>query len=178
MEENNPIGQGRPQLTAEEVVQRKNDMINKLEPFLKSGLSLVKACLEAGVSRTQLYDYMAQDTVFSDRIHQLQQYMSVIISSSIVREVFRIVQKQQEKVDKDGNVIKKAEELTPEETDFLKWYSLNSRTTRDEFGQRKEVVTFDPEAELKRLNELIDQSAKPDEEVTPVQLTDSNSQDE
>lgn len=162
MENTSPIIVGRPPDTPEEVVGKKNAMLAKVEPYLKSGLSIRKACLEAGVERTQLYDYMAEDDSFSNQIHAYQQYMSVVVANTIVREVIQIAQKQNPTKDDKGNSIP-AKPLSAPEMELVKWYALNSKMAKEEFGDRKEIVTFDPEAELKKLNDAISKSGEQEE---------------
>jgi len=175
MENNSPIVLGRPVTPESEVVLKKKTMLDKIEPYLKSGLSIRKSCLEADINRSELYVFIAEDDNFSDQIHKFQQYMSVITSNTIVREMIQIAQKQNPKVDKDGNVTTPAKPLTQSDLDLVKWFALNSKSAKEEFGERKDINTFDPEAELKRLNEAIEASAKPEE---PIMVEDDINKNE
>lgn len=54
---------GRPPMT-----QKQRDLVvQKLKPFLQSGLSIRKACLEAGIPRSTLYYLMETDKDFADK---------------------------------------------------------------------------------------------------------------
>ncbi len=135
---------------------KRKELVRKLEPYLKMGLSIRKACLEAGVPRQTLYDMIARDKELSYQIEQLQQYTSVITSNAIVRQLLAIISKQQPKKDANGKELP-IPALTKDDIEFLQWYALNSKQTREEFGVRKDISVGDPEAEVQRLLQMIDE---------------------
>ena len=64
------------------------------------------------------------------------------------------------------NKIKKLEKQIIEDefkldVNFLKWFALNSNMTKGEYGERKEIGLYDPEAEIQRIAGLIDEASEP-----------------
>lgn len=140
---------------------RKKEVVQKLEPYLKMGLSLRMACTEAEVPRRTVYDWMSKDESFLHQIQVFQQYLSVVTSNAIVHQLFGIIQKQNSNVP-----------LTDSDLNFLKWFVLNSTATKEEFGKRNQIVSiFDPEAELQILLHRIDENTS--DKTTNEQLGES-----
>lgn len=139
---------GRPEITEEE----KKEMLQKLEPYLKSGLSVRKALREAGIPNSTFYMLKDRDTEFLEQINRFQQFISVLLNSSIVRQLQDIIKKQNAKV-----------ALAKEEIEFMKWFATNSNQTKEEYGERKNIGFFDPEAEVQRLAGMIDDSTEEEE---------------
>lgn len=133
---------GRPSLTEEE----KDVIVQKLEPYLKAGLSLRKACSEANIPKSTVYDLKEKDKYFSDKLAVFQQYLSVLVSNISYQIITRI----HAKVDKGEN-------LTKHELDYLKWFALNSKITQEEFGKRMEIEIPDPEERIRQINKLLDE---------------------
>ena len=142
---------GRPETTEEQ----KQEMLQKLEPYLKSGLSVRKSLKEAQIPSSTFYDILSRDTKFSEQIDRFQQFIPVLLNSSIVRQLQSIIQKQN---------IGSSTPLTKEDIDFLKWFATNSNLTKEEYGERKEIGLVDPEAELQRIKELIAEQSLPEGE--------------
>lgn len=136
---------GRPSLTEDE----KKIMLQKLEPYLKSGLSTRKALLQAGVPNSTFYDLMEKDEKFREQINIYRQFVPIMLNSSMVKHLQEIIAKQN-----DG------EKLNKEDLKFLKWFAINSNITKEEFGERKEIGIYDPEVEIQRLSRLIDEQSK------------------
>lgn len=135
---------GRPPLTDEQ----KNDLVRKLEPYLEAGLSIRKACFQAGVPKSTVYDYLSSDEDFSDRIQRIGQSVSVKLAMIVSNQLTKITSKQSEGVD-----------LTTEDINFIKWFAVSSTATRDEFSKRQEIVSdFDPEQEIQRVKRIIDEA--------------------
>lgn len=132
---------GRPETTEEE----KQEMLQKLEPYLRSGLSIRKALKEAQVPNSTFYDLMSRDSKFSEQIGRFRQYLSILLNSSIIKHLQSITRKQNENVP-----------LTKEDISFLQWFATNSNLTREEFGERKDVGFYDPEAEIQRLARIME----------------------
>lgn len=142
---------GRPETTEEE----KNVMLQKLEPYLKSGLSVRKALREAGIPNSTFYDIMNRDTKFSEQINRFRQFVSVLLNNAIVRQLQGIIQKQQDKV-----------ELTKDDLYFLEWFATNSNLTREEFGERKDIALVDPEVELNKVMTIIEEQTTKDNDTS------------
>lgn len=136
---------GKPPITEEE----KNEMVQKLEPYLKSGLSIRKAVLEAQIPRSTFYDLMAKDPKFADQINRFRQFISVLLNNGIVRQLQTIIQKQNEK-----------QKLDSDELNFMKWFADHSNLTKEEFGERKDIGIYDPEVEIQRLLGLINEATE------------------
>jgi hypothetical protein len=136
---------GRPEITEEQ----KKEMVQKLEPYLKSGLSIRKALIEAEIPRSTFYDLMEKDQWFSDQINRFRQFVSIMLNSTVVALLQDIVQKKN-----------KGEKLTKDDLDLLKWYATTSTQTRDEYGERREIGLFDPEAEIQRVKKELEQMSK------------------
>jgi len=132
---------GRPRITPE----KKKEMLQKLEPYLKSGLSARKALGEAQIPNSTFYKIMERDDRFREQIQRFQQYLSVMLSNTIARELFGIARKQN-----------KGEQLTKSDIKFLWWFALHSNSTREEFGRKEGVSSFDPELEAQRIKSMLD----------------------
>lgn len=145
---------GRPFLTDAQKTERKEYLLSKLEPYLKSGLSINKALGEAQIFNSEFYKYMKEDRLFGEKIAKYRQYISVLANHIIVTELLRIVEKQ------NGNEAKnvKPQSLEKDDIAFLWWYALNANVCREEWGRRQSVASFDPEFELQRIRKLIDVS--------------------
>jgi hypothetical protein len=148
---------GRPYLTEAQKAQRKENLLQKLEPYLKSGLSVNKALHEANIFNSEFYKYMAEDRLFGEKVAKYRQYISILANQAIVTELFAIVEKQ------NGNEAKniKPQPLSKEDVDFLWWFALNANVCREEWGRRQTFSSFDPEIELQRVRQLIQDTTFP-----------------
>lgn len=125
----------------------KEQIVHRIEPYLKSGLSIHTACLQAGIPRSTLYKIMEENEYLRDRVDRSRQFFSVAVSSIVARKLHAILLRQQA-----------GEEITGEDLEFIKWLALNSTHCREEFGKvSRKALNFDPELELQRLNSLIDE---------------------
>lgn len=143
---------GRPPVSEED----KNEMLRKLEPYLKSGLSLRKSIIEAGIASTTFYKYKSEDPTFRSKIEHFQQYLPVLFNSSIVKHLHSIVRKQAGYKEADGTVVP-PEKLNRDDLSFMFWFGTNSNLTKNEYGNRAAVDTFDPEMELQKMKDMIDE---------------------
>lgn len=136
---------GRPETSPEEI----DVIFRKLEPHLKTGLSVYKACLAAQVPKSTVYDLMAKNELFSEKVEATRNYLSITTSNLHLRIIERIKKKL------EGN-----QDITEQEINHLKWFSQISKLTRDEFGERKEIEVFDPQSEIQKLLRKIDERHK------------------
>lgn len=118
---------GRPATTQEE----KDVIFHKLEPYLKTGLSLYKACLAAEIPKSRVYELINEDQQFAEKIDASKNYLAILTSSMFHNMVVSIGQKIKE----SGDVSK----LDKEELKLLKWYVTKSKTTKEEFGDRVDI---------------------------------------
>jgi hypothetical protein len=143
---------GRPPISEE----AKNEMLRKLEPYLKSGLSLRKSIIEAGIASTTFYKYKSEDDSFRSKIEHFQQYLSVLLNSSIVKHLHELVRKQAGYEAEDGKIIPPTK-LDDKDLNFLMWFARTSNLTREEYGDRTTISQYDPEIELQKLKQMIDE---------------------
>jgi len=141
---------GRPPISQ----KQKQEMVSKLEPYLKTGLSIRKACLQARVPRANFYKCMEKDEWFRYQIEVFQQFISILTNNAIVRELQTIIEKQ------NGNEVKgiKPQPLGKEDIKFLWKFALNSNLTKEEWGRREDVSMFDPEAEIQKVKAIMEKS--------------------
>lgn len=135
---------GRPRLTEEQKKQRKDLLVTKIEPYLKSGISINKALREAKIANSEFYKYMAEDEFFGEKIERFKQYTSILINSVLVNHLHFIIRKQN-----------RGEQLTQENVAFLFWFAINNNLMFEEYGNRPAISPFDPEAELQKMEEMI-----------------------
>lgn len=146
-EETNSVG--RPALTVEEKADKKRDMLLKMEPYLKAGLSVRKALIQAQITNSEFYKMMNEDENFKEQIEACKQYIPILTSNALVREFTIIIERQ-----------KKGEVLSRDDKTFLMWFSLNNNSCREEWGRREKIsLEYDPELEIQKVREMIDSSA-------------------
>lgn len=162
-------GRGKPPISREEM----EDILRKLEPYLQSGLSVNKACYEAKIPKSTVFDLIKENDEFAEKIQGFKQYLSVLLSRTTVRELNRIAAKQQKLVIKESKdeTILPSDLLTKEDKDFLQWFALHHTSTREEFSDRKDIGMFDPQEEIRRLGKLIDDEGE-DEDDEPDESSD------
>jgi len=146
---------GRPPLSTDD----KNEMLHKLEPYLKSGLSLRKSIIEAGIASTTFYKYKSQDPSFRSKIEHFQQYLSVLLNSSIVKHLHELVRKQAGYKKEDGTLVL-PQALNTKDLAFLQWFATTSNLTKDEYGDRTILSTFEPELELQKMKAMIEEEVE------------------
>lgn len=152
---------GRPEFTEEE----KKEMLQKVEPYLRSGLSIRKSLKEAGVSRASFYNIMDRDDTFKNKVDQYRQFPAIMLNNALFRHLQDIIRKQNFEPTEEQiaeGIVKIP--LSKEEVEFLKWYATNSNLTREEFGERKDVGFYDPEAEIQRLARIMESDEEEDDD--------------
>ena len=172
--------EGRPPKTKEEL----DIIFRKLEPFLKSGRPLYKACLQAGIPKTAVYDYYNKDTWFTEKIDAALAYSANLINNLFFGRLVGIAtkaNKMQEllndlKADKikkeDFDKLKIEYEISDTDWAFIWRYATTSHIARDEYGVRQEVTGKDglplvPETSTREVAMLLQAILqKPDEPET------------
>lgn len=142
---------GRPAMTEGDI----QTIFLKLEPYLKTGLSLHKACLAAQVPKTTVYDLMEKNNEFSEKVEAARNFLAIVTSDIHYREINRIKKKVEDGI-----------ELNEQEINYVKWFSQISKLTRDEFGERKEIEFFDPQSEIQKLMAKINERYKSSDTTT------------
>lgn len=138
---------------------QKELFFQKMVPYLQSGLTVNSACLQTGISKSTIYRLMNSDTIFRERIEASRNYLSILVSRAMVRELHRIAEKQQLRLERvgEGNVVNREYELTPHELGFLKWFAMHSSSTREEFSNNRDNLdVLDPSEIIRQINEVID----------------------
>lgn len=115
----NSIKKGRPAITD----KTKERIVQKLEPYLKVGLSIKKACIQAQIPKSTVYKLIQRDSDFADQIKRHEQYLSTLFSSSVTFQLHSVVAKQL--------MGKQIDQL---DFNFMKWFASASKQARDEFG--------------------------------------------
>lgn len=142
---------GRPE-TPKEILEV---YLGKLEPFLKNGEKLYRACLNAQVPYANVYDHYQKHDWFSERIDAFSAYPANIVNNLLFGRVIGIATKQSKMQEllndlKNGKIKKedfptlKAEyEISEDDWTYIKWYATNAHTVRDDFGTRAELTGKD-----------------------------------
>lgn len=112
---------GRPSLDPEQVYL----IFRKLEPFLRMGHNLHKACLLAQIPKSTVYDLYHESEEFAENIERAKNFKSVIFSDLIFRRLMQIYEKSKKDI----------ELLNKEEWKFLFWLAQNDRSLSEEFGK-------------------------------------------
>jgi hypothetical protein len=136
---------GRPPLTNHQIHARKDEILSKLEPYLKSGLSLNKALRETKIANSEFYKYLNEDELFGEEVSKFKQYISVLVQTAIFRELLYIVHSQSHK----------SYECTNEERQFIMNFALRSNLTKEEFGRLQKNSDINPEQEIQKLKYIL-----------------------
>lgn len=136
--------------------QKKDEILRKLEPYLKSGLTVHKACLEAKIPDSTVSDLM-KDEKFAEKIKTFQQYLSVLTANAFYNLLVKLIKKMTGVKNPDGTWKEEPQDLSKNELELLKWHSTKSKITREEYGDRQEVEVINPQERLKKINELLDE---------------------
>lgn len=138
---------GRPWLTDEQKTRRKEEIVSKLEPYLKSGLSVNKALKETKTHNSEFYKFMSEDRLFGEEIARFRNFISVLVSSALVTHLMDIARKQTGYGQPQG--------LSKDDVDFLQWFAVHSNNTTGEYGRRIKESSFDPEMEMQQVERII-----------------------
>jgi hypothetical protein len=153
---------GRPPISEDD----KRLMLSKLEPYLKTGLSVRKSLLEAKIPVSNFYKVMNEDDWFRQQIEAYRQFTSVLLNNAIVGELQSIIKRQNGYTDESGKY-HKPEKLNKEDKDFLWKFALTSNLTKGEFGERKDLKIYDPEAEIQKVKGIIAEETTDDIDPLP-----------
>lgn len=133
---------GNQPLTTEQI----GDLVRQLEPHLKGGYSIRKACDLAEIPKSTVYDLMQRDSGFADKINTAQSFLADLTSSILATELMTIKAKQ---VDEQN--------LSKADRSFVQWFAKNHFSTQELFGD-KPTKAYDPEVEIQRIAAIIDGS--------------------
>lgn len=131
---------GRPALS-----NKQRDLIfHKVEPYLKAGLGLHKACLQVQLPPSTVYDLYSENDDFAEKVDIAKNYYSVLVSS-VITSLLEAIYKKQKRSSKN--------KLNSEEIRFIQWVALNSHATKEEFGARIEEDKKDDSPTFKIVND-------------------------
>src|SRR5579872_1614536 len=136
---------GRPWLTDEQKTRRKEYLVQKLEPYLKIGLSVNKALKEAQIANSEFYKYLSEDRLFGEKIQGHRNFISVLVSAALVNHLMDIVSKQTERT----------EGLSKQDVNFLCWFATHSNHTTEEYGRRVRNSSLDADEEIQKVYGLL-----------------------
>jgi hypothetical protein len=111
---------GRPALTE----NQSNSIFRKLEPYLLTGVSLHKSCLEAKIPKSTVYDLMRENEEFAENVDRAKNFMFVTYLDINFTRLVQIYKK-----------VMKNEELTNSENSFIMWLGTHSKSFEEEFQQ-------------------------------------------
>jgi len=146
---------GRSELKDSEL----ESLLLKVTPFLQRGLSIRDACKEARIPASTVYRKMKEIEWFGNRIESAKNFVKVVYSDIVLRELLRVYQKVQDK-----------NSLTKDDYSFLFWLGEHDKRLSEMFGNhnwegyyknleevKKEVpvVLHDPK-NLKALLEMLE----------------------
>lgn len=118
---------GRPSLTKED----KDEILTEIIPYLRLGNSLNSAIQSAGLSskKSQIYELAANDDYFMEKIEQAKAFLKKCVNGVFGKRVIAI----SAKFDTTGK-------LEYYDENFLKWFAINNKTLREEYGEHKELT--------------------------------------
>lgn len=106
--------------------QRKiEDIFRKLEPYLRCGVSVHRACQEARIPKSTVYDLLRENSEFAEVVDASKKFFTVVINDLIFMEVKIIADKQNNK------------KLSAEDRKFIQWVALNNRTMHEFYGNNQ-----------------------------------------
>lgn len=130
-------------------------IVQKLEPYLRRGESMRKACLNAKIPRSTVYTYYGKDSEFTDKIDLHMAYASILINDLFFARLVDMATRQNklqeaERKFKDGIIghkklasIKALNVISDRDWAFLQWFAVNSHNTRKEYGTRIDLYEKD-----------------------------------
>lgn len=105
---------GRPALTQEQI----DDVFHKLEPHLRTGLSLYKACLEAKIASSTVYEIYKRNEQFMERVEAVKNYRQVLLNDIVTKELVRIQSKATNLLPLEANEVKFIQSLMLHQTEI------------------------------------------------------------
>lgn len=113
---------GRPTVMTKEAIQ-------KLEYAFSVGATVLEACWYAGIGKSTYYDYISDNSEFSDKVELLSQKPKFLAKVRIVEAI----KGTDDLIDKAGRVVKKGK---APDVATARWYA--ERKMKDEFSTRVE----------------------------------------
>lgn len=114
-----------------------NIIFHKLDPYLRTGISLNKSCLMADVPKSTVYDLYKENLQFAEKIDTSKNYLSITTSSIFYTEIERVKSLQL-----------KNKTINKEDLRFIQWFALNHKSNYEEFGKEALDLADDRQTEL------------------------------
>lgn len=115
---------GRPKLNNQQIEL----IVHKLEPYLKRGFSVRKACYYAELPHSTVYDLLNKNQEFSDKIELFKLYKNKLLSDIFMAKLEDLHKKYVQNT-----------ELSRTDWSFLKWLATNDKTLKSDYGKAEEV---------------------------------------
>ena len=126
------------------------NMVHKLEPYLKSGLSIRKACSISQIPRSTFNKYYAENEWFMYQIESFRVYQSVTVCGLIAWRLEHIINRVHavrhfESMNDSLSYLKlkkNMRDFEPSEKDwkFIQWLATHSTSLREEYGSQRESI--------------------------------------
>ena len=100
-------------------------ILRKLSPFLNMGLSVNKACLEAEIPKSTVFDLIAEEDDFAEKIAREKNYLAKTTSGMLFNILMDIADR-----------VSRKEKVTEADKQFIWTYVNTSGATKFEFGTR------------------------------------------
>ncbi len=140
---------GKPFLTQEEI----DTTFRKLDPYLKTGVSLNKACLMADIPKSTVYDLYRENLQFAEKIDTSKNYLSIVTSNIFYTEIERIKNSQLNNSSINKN-----------DLNLIQWFALNHKSNSEEFGKQTVDLVSEKQLEIKeaisRFREVINDCSR------------------
>jgi hypothetical protein len=127
----------RPKRPEEITALEKKEFATKLEPHLKAGISLYKACALAGINRTAVQRYMADDPSFVSIIDGFRGYKASIYGSIVMAKLLELGREVQDAVSKKQSL---RTLLSKNDYKFLEFLAKYDKSLRAEWGSHIEEL--------------------------------------
>lgn len=121
------------------MTKEMQQMVSLLEPYLKNGVSIRKASIEAKINRASLYRYAHANKEFWEQITAYRNYTAIYVNNTLVSELIKICKKQQG--DSKNNLPPCM--LKSDEIRLIQWFVVNTNFCKEEYG--KETTRYSPQ---------------------------------
>lgn len=111
---------------------QKDYILRKLRPYLNQGLTVNKACYEARIPKSTVYDLLAEDIEFAENIAREKNYLLKTTTGILFNLLMNIAAK-----------ISAKETLRPDEIRFVWKFVTTSAATKYAFTEKDEATDYE-----------------------------------
>lgn len=127
------------------------NVLQKLEPYVKSGLSVRKSCNVCGIPESSFYHFAKKYPWFLERIELFQTYQSVLLSNIFHQKLEQLHHK----------FVVEGIEPTKQEWRFMQWFALNAKSCSNLFGKTTFIKISDKaDANISEVLDRLEEEAK------------------